>query len=347
MTVYLLAPIFTALAIVFLRPLANALDLIDVPNHRKHHYGDIPLTGGIAVFLSFTFVLVNQGFFEPPSTQNQVFFMCFLFVIFIGVLDDMYDLSVLTRLVGQLLVSLLFVFGTDIYISQLGVLFGSEPVVLSHTVGATLTVLAIMAAMNIFNMIDGMDSVLATVSVTIFSTLAGLFFLAGNDFYFVVSSSLVLIMLAFLMFNILPLAKFRYKAFMGDAGSMLIGLIIIWLLIEGSQGVHGQQAFSPVLALFLIALPLMDMVAIIFRRIYRNTSPFRADHQHIHHILVRSGKSTFKSKVIIPTMSCFGITIGLFLNYNLNNWMFEAFLVLFVTYMLFTNHIIKRIKSNS
>ncbi|MUH71390.1 undecaprenyl-phosphate alpha-N-acetylglucosaminyl 1-phosphate transferase [Psychrosphaera haliotis] len=345
MSVFLYAPLLTALSIILLRPIANALDLIDVPNQRKQHYGDVPLTGGISVFIAFTFVLISQGFFEPATTQNQVFYMCFMFIIFIGVLDDMYELSVITRLIGQLLVSTLFVFGTDSYILNLGVLWGTDVINISSTLGLILTVLAIMAAMNIFNMIDGMDSVLGTVSIVSLTVLASLFYVAGNDFHFTVSASLVLILLSFLAFNIFPIARFQYKTFMGDAGSMLIGLLMIWLLIEGSQGQESSVAFSPIMALYIIGLPLMDMVAIIIRRIFRNASPFKADHEHIHHLLVRSGKSTKSAKVIIPILSALIIGCGLAINSLAPVYMFTGFLILFTSYMVFTNTLIKKIKS--
>jgi len=342
--IYIIAPLLTALTIIVLKPFAKALDLIDVPNHRKLHNGEVPLTGGIAVFIGFTYVLISLGFFDTMAQTKQILFMCFLFIMFIGVLDDLYELSVKTRLVGQMLVSLLFIFGTETYISNLGNLFSEGNVILGPGLGVLITMLAMMGAMNIYNMIDGMDGLLCTVSVSTLGFMSVCFYIAGLDMLFTLTFALILILVSFFIFNVPSIHRFKYKVFMGDAGSLLIGFIIGWLLVEGSQSVNGTNAFKPEFALYLIGLPLMDMVAIIIRRILRGDSPFEPDHQHIHHLLLRFGVSENASNFIIPLIAIFIMSSGVLVENFAPTMLFEVFLTIFVVYLVATKLMLRKIE---
>ena len=89
----------------------------------------------------------------------------------------------------------------------------------------------------------------------------------------------------------------KYKVFMGDAGSTLIGFTIIWMLLLSTQG--QGHAISPITGLWLIAVPLIDMVAVIFRRLKKGKSPFRPDRLHLHHLLMRAGLTSRQALAVI------------------------------------------------
>ncbi|PZD59086.1 UDP-N-acetylglucosamine--undecaprenyl-phosphate N-acetylglucosaminephosphotransferase, partial [Pantoea ananatis] len=125
----------------------------------------------------------------------------------------------------------------------------------------------------------------------------------------------------------------RYKVFMGDAGSTMIGFTIIWILLETTQGL--SHPISPVTALWLIAIPLMDMVAIMYRRLRKGMSPFSADRQHIHHLLMRAGFSSRQAFVLITVAAALLAGVGVLGEYLafVPEWvMLVLFLLAFMAY---------------
>ena len=113
--------------------------------------------------------------------------------------------------------------------------------------------------------------------------------------------------LPYILLNLGVFGK-RYKVFMGDAGSTLIGFTIIWILLETTQGI--THPITPVTALWLIAIPLMDMVAIMYRRLRKGMSPFSADRQHIHHLIMRAGFTSRQAFVLITLAAALLAGVG-------------------------------------
>jgi UDP-GlcNAc:undecaprenyl-phosphate GlcNAc-1-phosphate transferase len=131
------------------------------------------------------------------------------------------------------------------------------------------------------------------------------------------------------------------KIFMGDAGSMFVGLSVIWLLTMGTQG--EQASFRPVTALWICAIPLMDMLAIVVRRYKNGKSPFKPDRDHLHHILQRAGLSSSQTLIAISTVAVLMSLIGLAGEYFMiaESLMLISFLFLFIIYTLAVRHISK------
>ena len=138
------------------------------------------------------------------------------------------------------------------------------------------------------------------------------------------------------------LPPFKHKIFMGDAGSMLIGFNVIWLLIYGSQSMAdiNQISFTPVTALYIIAIPLMDMVAIMARRIRKGQSPFIADRDHLHHVFMRAGFSSTATLIIITVIAVILALIGIAGNLLVvpDYIMFVFFLLIFSIYNYLIKH---------
>jgi UDP-GlcNAc:undecaprenyl-phosphate GlcNAc-1-phosphate transferase len=128
---------------------------------------------------------------------------------------------------------------------------------------------------------------------------------------------------------------------MGDAGSMFVGLSVIWLLTMGTQG--EQASFSPVTALWICAIPLMDMLAIVVRRYKNGKSPFKPDRDHLHHILQRAGLSPKRALVAISSVAVVMSSIGLAGEYfNVaESFMLISFLAMFTIYNLVVRKITK------
>ncbi|MFD2168182.1 UDP-N-acetylglucosamine--undecaprenyl-phosphate N-acetylglucosaminephosphotransferase [Thalassotalea euphylliae] len=298
----------SVLTIKVLLPLAPHIGLIDLPNERKKHDGAIPLIGGISIF---TGVLIASTLFVEQSQIVNLYLISSALIVFIGTLDDIYDLSVGSRIVFQGIVACILVFGAETYISDFGEILGSGGVDIGNF-GMIFTVLAVIAAINAFNMVDGIDGLAGSMSIITIGSIAILTVLNSPDKHVLLPMLIVVSTIPYLFYNVSTRNPRGKKIFMGDAGSMYMGLTVIWLLTFGTQNTEANlPSFNSVTALWLIAIPLMDMFAIMIRRIKSGSSPFRADNFHIHHICLANGMSPRKTLWFISTLAIVMAAIGI------------------------------------
>ncbi|WNC69548.1 UDP-N-acetylglucosamine--undecaprenyl-phosphate N-acetylglucosaminephosphotransferase [Thalassotalea nanhaiensis] len=295
--------IFSIIAIMLLKPVAFHFQLVDRPNKRKLHNGSIPLIGGITIFFGVAlslliFVPINETFF---------YYLTSAFIILIlGVGDDKFDLSVRGRLLIQVLTAMLMTTSAGFYLHDFGNIFYFFKLELG-SFGVIITVFAVIACINAFNMIDGIDGLAGMLSLITFTALT-ILLTFSHPTWAVIPIIFIGSLLAYLIFNLRWPFKNVGKIFLGDAGSMLVGLTIVWLLVIGVES--ETQAFRPVTALYLIAIPLMDMAAIMIRRIKKGTSPFKADREHLHHIFERAGISRKRTLIYIALCASIIATAG-------------------------------------
>jgi UDP-GlcNAc:undecaprenyl-phosphate GlcNAc-1-phosphate transferase len=187
-------------------------------------------------------------------------------------------------------------------------------------------------------MVDGIDGLVGMLSMISFTSIA-LMFNGIHSEWFLIPIVFIAATLAYLMFNLGTHKGRRGKIFMGDAGSMLIGFTVIWLLIIGSQG--DAPAFKPVTALWIISVPLMDMAAIMVRRVRKGDSPFKPDREHLHHIFMRAGFSSKQTLFIISSIAFFMVAIGVAMDKSdVPEWkMMCIFLIFFAVYSYAINHV--------
>jgi len=327
--------VLTLLAIFLLIPLANRVGLLDKPAGRKQHVGAVPLIGGISIFSGVAVTLLLYGL---PQDTHWYYLLCGGAIVILGVFDDFLDLSVKIRLATQVIIALVMMYGLQLYVGNLGNLFGFGNVNLGYF-GIPFTVIAVIAAINAFNMIDGIDGLAGMLSGVSFVSLTLMMGIGGQLEHAVLPMVLVFALIPYLLFNLDLIGKGKGKIFMGDAGSMLIGLTVIWLLIIGSQS--DSASFRPVTALWVIAVPLMDMVAIMIRRIRKGQSPLMADREHLHHIFLRLGLNSRQALVVITSLSCMFATIGVVGEYLLipDLVMLLLFLAVFALYSLSLQYI--------
>lgn len=329
----LLASVACYTAIKLVKPFALKVGLVDIPNHRKIHSGEVPLVGGIAVYLG---VLTASSLLLPQGQIVNIYLISSGLIVLLGALDDYKDLSVGIRIIAQVLIASLMVYGAGLYLVDFGnILFGLS----THLgwFGYPLTILATIAAINAFNMTDGIDGLAGMLSLVAFSGIAILMMFGGERLFIlplILSASIV----PFLFFNLGIIGGKAKKIFMGDAGSMFVGLSIVWLLVIGSQG--EQTSFRPVTALWLIAVPFLDMCAITIRRILKRRSPFKPDKEHVHHIVMRLGLSAHSALIMITFASLLFATFGLcgeFYQWP-ESFMFLMFILLFFVYFYALKH---------
>jgi UDP-GlcNAc:undecaprenyl-phosphate GlcNAc-1-phosphate transferase len=312
------------------RKLAKRVGLVDKPNERKHHIGQIPLIGGISIYCT---LMITLFAFFPITRSLLLYVACSSILIVLGALDDRFDLSFKTRLVVQAGISLAMILIGYKSLHYLGAMFTNEVFTIPTYLSYLVTIFAVIGAINAFNMVDGIDGLLGGLASVTFSALGLMFFLAGKDNLALFCMLFVCAMLPYIILNLgLPFGR-RFKVFMGDAGSMFIGFTAIWLLIEASQG-ENVLVIRPVTALWFIALPLMDMVCIMTRRIRKGQSPFKPDREHLHHICQRMGLSSSTSLLVICLLASLMAGVGIVSElYNVSeSIMFFSFLVVFAIY---------------
>ena len=325
---------FAFIAIKLFKPIAVDVGLVDKPNARKRHDGQIPLIGGISIFAA---VLAASLIWLPNTLELRMYLIASAMMVFIGALDDKYDLKVRIRIVGQIIIASLMIYGVGGYIDNVGDLFGFGDITLGP-VGIVFTYFAIIVVINAYNMVDGIDGLIGSLSLNTFTAIALLFLMSGNNTYVSYPLILATATLPYLMFNLGFFKKYTKKIFMGDAGSMFIGLSVIWLLCMGTQGENAS--FRPVTALWICAVPLMDMLAIVIRRYRKGKSPFKPDRDHLHHILQRAGLSSRQALVVISVFSVAMSMLGLLGEYfNVPESIALAlFILIFILYNKYARH---------
>lgn len=314
-------------ALLLMRPLAVKVGLVDKPNYRKRHQGAIPLIGGLALFIG------NLCFYFLVWQQMQLpylYLSCISVLLVMGVLDDRYDISPFLRAGIQALLALSLVFIGNLSLNSLGELIGPFQFQLG-SVSIVITMLATVAIINAFNMIDGIDGLLGGLSCVSFIAISVLLMIDNQWSLAYWCIALVCCLVPYMLFN-LSLFGSQRKVFMGDSGSTLIGFTMIWILLLSTQG--KGHPMNPVTALWIIAVPLVDLICVVFRRLRKGKSPFRPDRLHIHHLMMRAGLSSRQAFMIITLFSACLATFGVLGEiYYINEWlMFLAFIALIFIY---------------
>jgi UDP-GlcNAc:undecaprenyl-phosphate/decaprenyl-phosphate GlcNAc-1-phosphate transferase len=339
----LLASITTSISIYLLRPLAISINLVDSPNIRKTHIGSVPLIGGVAMYIGLVIsILVSSN----DLNQFNFFLLATLIIVLAGVLDDFHNISVKLRLCLHLIVAIIIVSLDGTIIESFGNLFGNGEININKW-SFIISILAIIAGMNALNMSDGIHGLAGGLSLI---TFLSILFLSmgsadqGNVFIVFIFCSVLPI---FLVHNLCIGVNKSKRIFMGDAGSMLVGLVIAKLLIGLSQG--ESPAFSPVTALWIFSVPLVELVTAIFRRIMSGNSPFKGDLFHSHHLLIRLGLGEKTTLIVIMSFSLLMAVIGILSEiYGVpEKSSFFGFLLIFVMYIFSHKVILRKIESNS
>lgn len=335
---FVLCPVIvTAMAINLLKPVALKLGLVDQPGGRKTHQGAPPLIGGLAIFVGYS---ITWALHLNDSHLLMIYTGCAALVVALGVVDDARNLSVRVRLIVQILVALAMCWTTGKYLVHFGDLFGTGDIKAGPW-GVLITILAVIGAINAFNMADGIDGLAGSLALTSLSAIAILLTTTQDTYQLALAITLTICILPYLAANLM-IRPFKMKIFMGDAGSMLLGFSVAWLLIQSSQS--ETPAFRPITALWVIAVPLMDMTAVMMRRIFKGKSPFTADRGHLHHKLLDAGFTQRQVLLRIVTCSIVLAAIGLIGEWiKLPEWlMFGSFAVMFCIYTVGVHRISKK-----
>jgi len=321
--------IITGFFIWQLTPVAKRIGLVDTPGGHKVHQGLIPVIGGMAIF---TGILGSLILLNLPWAQFNSILFAGLMVLIVGILDDKVYLSSTVRFTTQIGAALIIITGDNTVLFNLGHLVNENTLHLGGW-AIPLTIFAIVGVINAFNMTDGLDGLAGGLSIVTLSAITILLSLNGTtNSYFIIPLVFIAAVSGFLMFNLRTPWLHKAKIYMGNGGSMLLGILLAWLLIKFSQG--SARAFDPIIALWIFAIPLLDTVTIMLRRIKNGKSPFSADREHLHHLFLALGFTVGQSVTLVLIIATSLASIGILSSYlhATEHVMFFAFLSLFVCY---------------
>jgi UDP-GlcNAc:undecaprenyl-phosphate GlcNAc-1-phosphate transferase len=327
--VYFGLPLLVTVLLMFaLRPLARGMGLIDRPGGRKMHIGEVPVIGGLAMAGGLAF----SSLYSFGALQGFAFFLAATgLLVFIGALDDRYDLPASVRFLAQMCAALLMVGGAGVAAVDLGQPFFGAFVELGW-LSTPFSIVIVLTAINAFNMFDGSDGVAGSQALIALVFLGFACVIGGSMSCLPFVLGLMGCILGFLIFNWPSKRTRNVRAFMGDAGSTMLGFSLAWLSIDLSQG--PARVISPVVALWVFALPIFDLFSSMVRRVTQGSSPFHGDSEHLHHLLRRFGFSSRQVAqiVLLASSSCGAIGIGAYLTGVEDGWLFTGWAVLGIGY---------------
>ena len=310
---YIIFPLFTSFVVTYLAipkimHFANQSRLFVKGGGRHSHKGEIPIFGGIAIFSGLLFSLL----FWAKLEYLQFVLVSLIIIFFIGILDDLLSLTPTRKLIGLFSSVFVFMFLGDLQIQSFHNLFGIQE--LPQWISILFTIFVTVIITNAYNLIDGIDGLAGGLG-SIASLVFGIIFLVNCDFqYAILSFTLLGSLLAFLKYNFNPAS-----IFMGDTGSLVIGLILSILsirLINEGVNIPNDQLYlnkGPFISIILLSIPLFDTFRVFFIRVFSGYHPLRPDRNHVHHALLDLGFGHKKSALILYAYSIFITFISYFM----------------------------------
>ena len=282
---------------------AEQLGWVDHPCTRKHHPHPIPLVGGVAMWAA---IVIGVLLLPDKPQDYPILLACMTLLILVGLYDDLRHTRPALRFLFQAAAVVLMGLAEQAKLFHLGDLLGVGHIT---TAGwcTLFTVFAVVGMINAFNMIDGLDGLAGGLALI---AVGWLLLLCLNAPVVMDSRAGMLMVLAmalagFLVFNLRHPWRTRAAVFMGDAGSTMLGFALAWFMIRMTQ--HPQGGMDPITAVWIVALPLLDTVTVMMRRISAGCSPFAADRQHLHHLLLGHGLSEGRT---VACMLALSLTLG-------------------------------------
>lgn len=300
------------------RTVAGRLGLVDRPDgRRKIHARPVAVSGGLGVLAAAVATLalatalspdVAEGLFADAGRAVALLAACGVIAV-VGVVDDVFNLRARYKLAGQTVAALLLIGFGGFRVDQVSVLGTAVPL---GWIAWPASVFWFLAAINALNLLDGMDGLLGTIGVIATGALAWMAFAAGHPFAGWVAVAMAGSLVGFLRYNLPPAT-----VYLGDCGSMLIGLIVGALAIEASLKGPAVAIVAPAA---LLVLPILDTAAAIVRRKLTGRGIAAPDRGHLHHVMLRRGLTRRWALAVaagLAGVAAGGALAGTFLNNDL------------------------------
>jgi len=268
---------------------SHKLGVVDQPNFRKVHKNPTSVLGGTVILLSF---LLGIWLGHPIETEVKPLVIGAVLIYLVGLIDDIYDLTPIIKLLGQVIAALVVVYyGVTIDFISLPI----GPTIHFGILGIPITVVWIVAITNAINLIDGLDGLASGVATIALMTIGFIAILQANIFIMMICSVLIGALLGFLFFNFHPA-----KIFLGDSGALLIGFIVGFLSLLGFKNITFVSLFFPIV---ILAVPFIDTLFAMIRRVKKGQHIMQADKSHLHHKLLELGYSHRQTVILIYSIA--------------------------------------------
>ena len=294
---FLLALGITAASIPMLARAARGWGLLAHPGQRRNHDGAVPTIGGLAMGAAFLAAYALTGL---AANLSPLLAAAVVVTLIGGVLDDRHELRSLPKFGFQIAAAALLALGGDALLTHLGNLMGPELFTLGRW-AIPLTVFALVGVMNAINMADGLDGLAGGLALAACLNFGAAASLAGHGAEFAAICITTGAAAGFLYFNARSPWRRQAAVFMGDTGSLLLGLLLGWFAVRLAMA--ERSALAPITAVWILALPVGDTVTLLIRRALRRRNPFHADRQHLHHILLALGLSNGQAVAALVVVS--------------------------------------------
>jgi len=301
-------------------PLARRFGLVDHPGGRKDHGGAVPVVGGVVIY--FAIVAGFLLFEESLSLRVRAFIAGAGLLVLVGQIDDYFDLRWSWRIGAQTIAALLMALVGGVVATNLHDVFGFAGANIG-LLAVPFTVFIVVGVINALNMADGVDGLAGSLSVVALVLYGAFGLYSGNTMVAERTLAVAAAVLGFLVWNARFPWQARAKVFMGNGGSMLLGFTIAYVSVRLSQAT--EHPVSPVLGPWALSLPLIDCVSVIIRRWRMGRSPFAADRNHMHHLLLDAG---FSPGAVVAIIAGSSLMLGLAAAITLKLGVYPPLLVL-------------------
>ena len=354
---FLLSLFLGAVIVRLVAQIAYQRNIFDIPDERKIHQVPVPRLGGVSflptmvIIIAFCIAtLYRYNLVRHQFTENVVFVRLLymtgsaMILYLIGLADDLIGVGYKTKFLFQFFAAAVIV-SSGIWINNLYGLFGIHEI--RPWIGIPLSLLAIMFVSNAINLIDGIDG-LASGIVIISLTCLSIIFVYERQFSLAMTSLSALgAVLAFWFFNVFGSTEKKTKIYMGDTGSLTLGLILCFLILnlgtfEGHNGLTRNCKYF-IIALSSLMIPLLDVVRLIIFRLKHHRNPFQADMNHVHHKLIQLGASPHQALMILLSADVILILANAYLSMyvNVNILLVADVVVYYLVLLILTNSIEK------
>ncbi len=316
------------LAIPVIIRVAAMKKLYDLPDERKVHQAPIPALGGLGIFAGFVFATLLVANFQQ-GRDLQYFLAAAVVIFYLGLKDDIIIISPIKKFIGQVLAAFIVIYYGNLQIDSMHGFLGIQG--MPDSFSLLFTYLTVIVIINSFNLIDGVDGLAGSLGL-LSSTVFGIYFVSvGNTPDAVLAFSMAGSILAFLIFNFQPA-----RIFMGDTGSLLIGLVnavlvIKFISVATLPGIRIPITAAPAVGFGILMVPLLDTLRVFGIRILQRRSPFSPDRNHIHHLFLDNGFSHRSVAILLLALNA--VTIGLSFGFHEigNNWLMALLFGIFFT----------------
>ena len=326
-----------SLLMPYIIKLAIAKQLIVKPNKRTSHVGGIPNIGGINIFSSFIipYLILTAYNWE---FQDRSFIAGMYFILLVGFFDDLVELSAKKKLMGEIIAGFVLIVIADIRITNLHNFLGIGEI--NDFLSYPLSFFIYLLIVNALNLIDGVDGLASGLGILYCTFFAVYFELIGIPSLSIIGYGMIGALMIFFIYNVFGN---KNKIFMGDSGSLVLGytlymFVVKFCEINAYNSEHLEQfgfTTAPIICICVLALPLFDTIRVMITRIKKGHSPFVADRNHMHHLLLSTGLKHKQVTFILLIFNVSFIILGLLIC-NLRIELFLLIVILYACTLIYT-----------